>query len=95
MPIFTPPTDNVVMPVRLVMDDSQLSKEQRLANRLARHFAPGPRGRNVWLLTDNSYTEKAPLASLISKLYHGGHANEITDAEATALTAAGYGANIT
>jgi hypothetical protein len=31
---------------------------------------------------------------MVAKVYYGGHENEITEDEATALTAAGYGAYI-
>jgi hypothetical protein len=55
-----------------------------------------PRGRNVFLLTDGTFTENEPADfSTIATTYHGGHSHSITAAESAALTAAGYGAYIT
>ena len=98
MPTFRPPTDNFVSPVIVgeFMDGQYLSRTERLANQLGKHIALSPRGRNVFLLTDSTITENQPSDSTtISKIYYGGHETEITADEATALTAAGYGAYIT
>lgn len=86
MPIFQPPTD----------DDVTWTDPFRggPANALFRFLRPNPRGRNVYLQTDGSYTENEPDYEDIVKVYRGGHLNEITDAEAASLTAAGYGAYI-
>lgn len=97
MATFTPPTDNFVVPIVVgdVSNNVFLSKEEKIANHLGAHIHPSGRGRNVFLLTSGTYTERQPSDySTISKVYYGGHANDITDAEATALTAAGYGAYI-
>lgn len=97
MAIFRPPTDNFVTPKLPDYDrnGALLSEEQRLANRLARHRAPAPRGRNVFLLNSGTYTENQPNdMSTVSKVYYGGHDNEVTDSEVSSLTAAGYGAYI-
>ena len=62
MAIFRPPTDNFVRPT-LAENFTKglvLSKEQRLANRLAAHVRPTARGRNVFLLTNGNYTENEP-----------------------------------
>jgi len=91
---FTPPTDNNVK-VPFSANGVVPSQEQRLAYRLARHVTAGKRGRNVYKLTDNTYTENQPGdMSTVSKTYYGGHATVITAAEVTSLTAAGYAANI-
>ena len=59
--------------------------------RLWRFYGPGVRGKNVYRLTDGSFTESQPGdASLIDRVFHGGHDNYVTDAEADALVAAGY-----
>ncbi len=97
MAIFRPPTDNFVRQTQ--HEDNRrgfiLSAEQRLANRLAYHRPPTSRGRNVYLLNDGTFTENQPSdMATVSKTYHGGHENEVTETEATALTAAGYGAYI-
>lgn len=53
---------------------------------------PGPRGRNVFKLTDGSFTESQPMDnSLIAHIYHGGHIHPLTAAEETDLRTAGYG----
>lgn len=55
-----------------------------------------PRGVNVFKLVDGSYTETQPTDyTLIAVWYMGGHSYPISASEAAALTAAGYGANIT
>lgn len=63
---------------------------------LWRFFDPEPRGRNVYKLTDGSYTEvDLKDEGQIEKIYHGGHIHTLTQQEVTDLTAAGYGAYIT
>lgn len=93
MPTFRPPTDNfVVLGIPPKEFDSQ---EVRNAYNLFRHYNPEPRGRNVFLLTDGTYTENEPNdRDIISKVYFGGSNNDITANEAASLTAAGYGAYI-
>jgi hypothetical protein len=97
MAIFRPPTDNFVVPVIVgdYMGGLRLSKDQRLANRLGGRIDPSPRGRNIFLLTNGTYTDDQPSSlSMVSKVYYGGHENEVDAAEVAALTAAGYGAYI-
>ena len=97
MATFTPPTDNFVIPAIIgdVTNNVYLSKEERIANRLGTHIHPSGRGRNVYLLTSGVFTERQPSDyTTISKVYYGGHATTITEAEAVALTTAGYGAYI-
>ena len=98
MAIFRTPTDNFVTPVLADFDikGNRLSEEQRLANRLARHRPPTARGRNVFQLTDLSYTENQPSnMSTVIKVYYGGHDIEVDATEVASLTAAGYGSYIT
>lgn len=97
MAIFRTPTDNFVTPILKDFDvrGNRLSAEQRLANRLAIHQAATPRGRNVFQLTDLSYTENEPQSmSTVLKVYYGGHDIVVDATEVASLTAAGYGAYI-
>lgn len=88
MPTFVPPTDNLVPTV-------DASRPYGLEYRLFRFYSPTARGRNVFLLTDGNFTENEPADfSTIATTYHGGHSHEISASEASALTAAGYGAYI-
>jgi len=88
MATFTPPTDNFVVWANLY--------NRSIEHRLFRFFTPGARGRNVFKLTDNSYTEDQPGdMTTVSVTYHGGHSHTVSSSEATALTAAGYGAYLT
>lgn len=98
MAIFRPPTDNFVVPVIVsdYMGGMRLGKDQRLANRLGGHIDASPRGRNIYLLSDGSYTENQPSYAVdVSKVYYGGHEIEVDATEVASLTAAGYGAYIT
>ena len=75
MAIFRPPTDNFVRPTLAenFTKGSVLSQEQRLANRLASHYVPGARGRNVFLLTNGTFTENEPSdMDTVAKVYYGG-----------------------
>ena len=60
-------------------------------------FTPqGVRAKNLYRLTDGSYTTTDPRRpELITRTYLGGHDNFLTDPEITELTAAGYGSSIT
>ena len=78
------------------MGGLRLSKDQRLANRLGSRIEASARGRNIFLLNSGVYTDDQPSSlDMVAKVYYGGHDNEITADEVTALTAAGYGAYIT
>lgn len=95
MPTFTPPTDDFHNLSDFDVDTPNTPSVRRAYN-LLRHYKSLPRGRNVYKLNDNTYTENEPSDwSTISLTYYGGHVYDITTAEAAALTAAGYGANIT
>jgi len=97
MATFRPPTDDFVVPVIIssIYNQGQLSKEERMANRLGARIVPSARGRNVYLLTDTTYTQNQPSTFAdVVKTYYGGHDIEIDAAEQASLTAAGYGAYI-
>ena len=93
MSTFRPPTDDfVVLGIPPKEFDSQ---EVRMAYNLLRHFDAEPRGRNVFKLTDGTFTENEPNdLSTIAKVYWGGSHNEVNSTEVAELTAAGYGAYI-
>lgn len=93
MATFTPPTDLTSQATDNSDDQfKHASLEHRLANRLARFRKPTAKGRNVFYLVDGTYTETEPAdATVISKVYHGGHIHVITSIEQDSLTAAGYG----
>jgi hypothetical protein len=56
-----------------------------------RYLKNFPRGRNVYKLTDGSFTENQPGdMSTVEKIYHGGHIHELTSAEEADLVEAGY-----
>lgn len=82
MPVFVPPT---------VQDRA---RDQRAVG-VVRYWPAHWRGKNVWKKTDGTYTETQPASADIDTVYLGAHSHTITAAEATLLTAAGYGANIT
>jgi hypothetical protein len=91
MATFTPPTDDL-----LNLSDFSVeypwSQEKRIAYRFLRHYAPLPRGRNVFKLDDGSYVENEPAdMSTVAVTYYGGHDYEVDAAEVASLTAAGYG----
>lgn len=90
MSTFRPPTDDfVALGVPPQEFDSQ---EVRLAYNLFKHYDPEPRGRNVFLLTDGTYTENEPNdMTTVTKIYWGGSDNDVSAAEVASLTAAGYG----
>jgi len=84
MATFSPPTDNFVF-----------WADARTTGILA-HLRNGPRGRNVFKLSNGGYTENQPAnVGEAVKTYHGGHIHQLTSAEVAELTQAGYGAYIT
>ncbi len=90
MPTFTPPTDAYLNLTDFDLDTPP-TENLRLSFRLLRHFASLPRGRNVYKLDDNTYTENDPADfDTIQISYLGGHVYTITDDEAASLTTAGY-----
>lgn len=55
----------------------------------------GGRARNIYYLTNGTFTDMDPLdSSLIRKTYLGGHVYEIDEIEVAVLTAAGFGSSI-
>lgn len=93
MPTFRPPTDDWMTLAPPLKPDALI--EERQAHVLFRHFDNEPRGRNVFLLTNGTYTENEPNdTTTISKVYWGGSNNEVSASEVASLTAAGYGAYI-
>jgi hypothetical protein len=93
MSTFRPPTDDfMVLGIPPKEFDSQ---EVRLAYGLFKHFDPEARGRNVFKLTNGTFTENEPNdISTIAKVYWGGSDNIVDATEVAELTAAGYGAYI-
>jgi hypothetical protein len=78
-----------------------------LALRLFRFYPALDRGINVYKMPDGTYTQSQPmylsnpdaqrtdeLANIPVLTYYGGHSYVVSDTEAAALTAAGYGANL-
>lgn len=94
MPFFHPPTHLVVPPVL-----PKGSKGQTPAMyALMRHYGPSSRGMTVLKINGSYATYDMPDANtmaLATEIYQGGHEYVITAAQATALTAAGYGAFVT
>ena len=93
--LFLTPTDNEVDFAAGYRYYGDTIPGDILAFRLFRHYAPEKRGRNVWKLTDGSYTENEPsVYSSIDKVYHGGHTHLVDEDERSALVAAGYDAYV-
>jgi hypothetical protein len=86
--MFRPPT-RFDGPTTLVGGD-------RIANRLARFYRPRERGRNVYQLVDESFTEVDQANyDVVLKVYHGGHVHTLSEEEYADLLAAGYAAYLT
>lgn len=67
-----------------------------IANRLFSYATPGARGKNIYKLTDGSYTDVDPRDPAdYTKLYYGGHSNFVSAEEKADLVAAGYGEYVT
>lgn len=65
-------------------------------NLLMRHFGSFTEGVNVFILTDNTVTTTQPASwDSVRRVLYGAHTEPITAAEASLLTASGYGAYIT
>lgn len=84
MATFSPPTDNLV------------AWADRYETGIMAALRPGRRGRNVFKMTDGSFTETQPWNQAdIAITYHGGHVHPLTAQEEADLRAAGYGDYIT
>lgn len=100
MSTFTPPGRTAVPPT-LPYDGAD---QTPLGRRLFRHYRSRPEGINVYMLSDGSITEEDPDgeavvwsrgdkagAVYVTQAWYGGHDDyNLTDAQATALTDAGY-----
>lgn len=89
MPLFTPPTEP-----EIPLHDPD---DRRKVNALLRHYKPLEKG--VTVLKSGGVWARAPYPTInqlrdADKALLGGHVHEITDAEATELTAAGFGDRI-
>lgn len=85
--LFRPPTENVVAYFEY--------GQNGLASQLFKFYSPEPRGKNVYKLTDGTYTENEQNdPSVVSITYHGGHVIPVTQEEKDDLVAAGYGAYV-
>jgi hypothetical protein len=81
--IFRPPADDQFA----WADRRDPSKDSWFLSKLAR----GNRARNVFRLTDGTYTNTDPLdPTLVDKVYYGGHQHFVSEAEKADLVAAGY-----
>ena len=61
-----------------------------------RKVTPGTKGKNIYKLTDGTYTDVVQREpERFTRVYLGGHDNFVTQAEKDDLIAAGYGAYIT
>ena len=91
--VFRTPTDNQVDFTGSDFYGIDMIPANKLVYALYRHYQPGPRGRNVWKLTDGTYTENQPMNDDdIAIIYQGGHEHVLfDDDERDALIAAGYG----
>lgn len=79
MATFRPPTDPYVQ-----FDDGS-------GTGIFAYLNGWPRGRNVFKLTNGSFTESQPSDyTKIEKVYHGGHIHTIDAQEEADLIAAGY-----
>ena len=71
-------------------------RDEGAANRLQRYNRTNVRVRNLYELTDGSYTTVDQRdQGQVAKLWQGGHDHYLTDAEVVELTTAGFGASIT
>jgi hypothetical protein len=67
-----------------------------IANRLFSYATPGTRGKNIYKLTDGSYTDVDPRdPDDYTKLYYGGRINFVSAEEKADLVSAGYGEYVT
>jgi hypothetical protein len=66
-------------------------RESAISHRLFARATPGFRARNIFRLTNGTYTNVDPLdPSLVDKVYLGAHEHFVTEQEKADLVAAGY-----
>lgn len=107
MPTFAPPATDTCPTDYVGGNDPYYPASQPLRTLMGRYRGE-LRAPNVYKLTDagaaanggSYYTTEQPYdwptqGTIIAFTYYGGHTYDITSAEATALTAAGYGAGVT
>lgn len=98
MPSFQPPNASTV-PGHYVGGNDPLYPVTRQGQRLGALLGTRPRGRTVLKAANGTYsTVDYPTIDQIAAAavaYLGGHVYAVSDAEAAALTAAGYGGGIT
>ena len=91
-------TQNKLFIFRTPTDDLPAAEylQEGTANRLFSYAVPSKRGKNVYKLTDGSYTDVDQRDSAdYTRLYFGGHANFVSAQEKADLVAAGYGEYVT
>jgi len=67
-----------------------------ISNRLFRYAQPTIRGKNVYKLTNGTFTQVEQRdPSVVAKIYYGGTKNFVSQDEKDELVAAGYGSYIT
>ena len=102
MPSFSPPatdrTPSDYVPRGPAGNDRYYPSPWPIRKLMARYRGM-PKAPNVFKLVDGTYTTAQPYeaqpGSVIAYVYLGSHTYEVTQAEADALTAAGFGAGIT
>ena len=91
MATFQPPIDEGVVPRVYLTWPDHYRPVPRIAQRLFARYKRHDRGRNVYLLTDNTVTEEQPSdMSTVQRIFYGGHIEPVNAAEEAILVAAGY-----
>lgn len=82
--LFRPPTDNLVRWADF--------NGSGIEHALFKFYVPGARGRNVYKLTNGTYSENDQSdPTVVDTTYYGGHDNLVNSTERDSLVAAGYG----
>lgn len=98
MPTFTPPVTDTV-PADYVGGNDRFYPSEPALRRLWGRFRQPGRAPNVFKLVDGTYTTVQPYdwpyqGAVIDTVYYGAHTYTVSQAEADALTAAGFGAGV-
>jgi hypothetical protein len=88
MPLFTPPTRSDVPGVNPATPENDRKPMVFFNTHIPRYV-------NVFIMNDNSVVEGSPIWDNVAYAYYGARSYQINPAQATILTAAGYGGNIT